>query len=38
MTKNIIVAIADNYAIGRKNQLLWHISEDLQIIEGCNIK
>ena len=30
MTKNLIVAIADNYAIGRKNQLLWHISEDLQ--------
>ena len=27
---SIIVAIADNYAIGCKNQLLWHISEDLQ--------
>ena len=27
---SIIVAIADNGAIGRRNQLLWHISEDLQ--------
>lgn len=27
---SIIVAIADNGAIGRKNQLLWHISEDLK--------
>ncbi len=27
---SIIVAIADNYAIGCKNQLLWHITEDLQ--------
>jgi dihydrofolate reductase len=27
---SIIVAIADNNAIGRKNQLLWHISEDLK--------
>ena len=41
MTKNIIVAIADNYAIGRKNQLLWHISEDLQYFKktttGCPV-
>ncbi|MBP7679009.1 MAG: dihydrofolate reductase [Bacteroidales bacterium] len=27
---SIIVAIARNYAIGRNNQLLWHISEDLK--------
>ena len=30
MEKNIIVAIADNGAIGRGNQLLWHISEDMK--------
>ena len=29
MEKAIIVAIADNYAIGRKNGLLWHLPEDL---------
>ncbi len=27
---SIIVAIAENYAIGKDNQLLWHISDDLQ--------
>mgnify|MGYP001770176904 CR=1 FL=1 len=27
---SIIVAIARNYAIGRNNQLLWHLSEDLR--------
>jgi len=27
---SIIVAIAENYAIGKDNQLLWHISNDLQ--------
>jgi dihydrofolate reductase len=27
---SIIVAIAENYAIGKNNQLLWHISEDLK--------
>lgn len=26
---SIIVAIADNYAIGKDNQLLWHLSGDL---------
>jgi len=26
----IIVAIASNYAIGKNNDLLWHISEDLK--------
>jgi dihydrofolate reductase len=27
---SIIVAVAKNYAIGKNNQLLWHISEDLK--------
>jgi dihydrofolate reductase len=27
---SIIVAIAENYAIGKNNDLLWHISADLQ--------
>jgi dihydrofolate reductase len=27
---SIIVAIAEDYGIGNKNQLLWHISEDLK--------
>ena len=27
---SIIVAIADNNAIGKDNQLLWHLSEDLR--------
>ncbi|MEI6852257.1 MAG: dihydrofolate reductase [Bacteroidota bacterium] len=27
---SIIVAIADNYGIGKNNQLLWHISDDLK--------
>ncbi len=27
---SIIVALAKNYAIGKDNQLLWHISEDLK--------
>ena len=30
MQKNIIVAIADNNAIGKNNELLWHISDDLR--------
>lgn len=30
MKKAIIVAIADNYAIGKDNALLWHLSEDLK--------
>ena len=29
-TFSIIVAIAENHAIGRDNQLLWHISGDLK--------
>jgi len=27
---SIIVAIADNYAIGKDNRLLWHLSDDLK--------
>lgn len=38
---NIIVAIADNLAIGRDNALLWHISEDLKYFKattlGCTV-
>ena len=30
MSFSIIVAIAENNAIGRNNELLWHISEDLK--------
>lgn len=31
---SIIVAVAENGAIGRKNELLWHISEDLKCFKG----
>jgi dihydrofolate reductase len=38
---NIIVAVADNWAIGKDNQLLWHISEDLKFFKrttlGCSV-
>ena len=34
MKKCLIVAIADNYGIGVKNQLPWHISEDLQYFKN----
>lgn len=41
MEKCIIVAIADNNAIGRDNSLLWHISEDLRFFRrttvGCPV-
>lgn len=41
MDKVIIVAIADNNAIGRDNALLWHISEDLKFFKrttsGCPV-
>ena len=41
MQKSIIVAIADNNAIGRDNALLWHISEDLKFFKrttsGCPV-
>ena len=30
MEKCLIVAVADNYAIGRKNQLLWNLPEDMK--------
>lgn len=30
MEKCLIVAIADNHAIGRRNQLLWSLPEDMQ--------
>lgn len=37
----MIVAIADNNAIGRNNELLWHISEDLKFFRrttsGCPV-
>ena len=41
MEKVIIVAIADNNAIGKDNALLWHISEDLKFFRkttlGCPV-
>ena len=41
MEKCIIVAIADNNAIGKDNGLLWHISEDLKFFKkttlGCPV-
>lgn len=41
MEKSIIVAISDNNAIGRNNDLLWHISEDLKFFKrttlGCPV-
>ena len=41
MEKCIIVAIADNNAIGKDNALLWHISEDLKFFKrttmGCSV-
>lgn len=41
MKKCIIVAIADNNAIGKDNDLLWHISEDLKFFKrttmGCPV-
>lgn len=41
MQKNIIAAVADNMAIGRDNELLWHISADMKyfrrVTMGCTI-
>ena len=41
MEKCIIVAVADNMAIGKGNALLWHISEDLKMFKrltmGCPV-
>ena len=33
MEKCIVVAVASNMAIGRDNNLLWHISEDLKMFK-----
>ena len=30
---SIIVAVAANWAIGKENSLLWHISEDLKFFK-----
>ncbi len=30
MIKSIVVAVASNHAIGRNNDLLWHLPEDLK--------
>lgn len=37
MKKNIIVAVADNGAIGRGNSLLWHIPEDLKYFKSVTL-
>ena len=37
MEKCIIVAVADNNAIGRNNELLWHISEDLRFFRRTTV-
>lgn len=41
MTKCIIAAVADNYGIGIKGDLPWHLSEDLKYFkrttEGCPV-
>ena len=41
MEKCIIVAVADNNAIGRDNALLWHISDDMKFFRrqtvGCPV-
>ncbi|MDO9680880.1 MAG: dihydrofolate reductase [Bacteroidales bacterium] len=40
-TISVIVAVAENGAIGRDNQLLWHITEDLKYFkhttQGCPV-
>ena len=37
MTKSIIVAVAENQAIGFDNHLLWHISEDLKRFKSLTL-
>ena len=37
MEKIVIVAIADNNAIGKDNALLWHISEDLRFFRRTTL-
>ncbi|MDD3286641.1 MAG: dihydrofolate reductase, partial [Bacteroidales bacterium] len=34
---NIIVAVAQNGAIGKDNQLLWHLSEDLKYFKKTTL-
>ncbi|MFA6593170.1 MAG: dihydrofolate reductase [Bacteroidales bacterium] len=34
MEKSIIVAVADNMAIGKDNALLWHIAEDMKYFKS----
>ncbi|MDD2488015.1 MAG: dihydrofolate reductase, partial [Bacteroidales bacterium] len=34
---SIIVAIAENNAIGKDNDLLWHISEDLKYFKRITL-
>ena len=35
---SLIVAVAQNGAIGRNNELLWHISEDLKYFNLKKLK
>ena len=37
MSISIIVAVAENYAIGKDNDLLWHISDDLKRFKKITI-
>ncbi len=37
MKISIIVAIAENRAIGKDNQLLWHISDDLKLFKRTTL-
>ena len=37
MEKCLIAAVADNWAIGRKNALLWHIAEDMKYFKATTI-
>ncbi len=37
MEKISIVAVSDNWAIGKNNQLLWHISEDLKYFKQVTL-
>lgn len=37
MTISIIVAVAENQAIGFDNHLLWHISEDLKRFKSLTL-
>jgi dihydrofolate reductase len=34
---SIIVAVASNWAIGKENNLLWHISEDLKFFKRTTL-